>query len=137
MPTASNAVRLTPPVERAELPFIFASRYAGRNGLQSCSPRPKNRTESRTMPTVRFSARRVRSEGGPVIIPSSGGARPRRSRTFDRRGQKFLPRLDDLHAVILQRERADSLAGCREVRVEHGRGRHADRRFADATPETS
>src|SRR5437762_12697406 len=118
MPTASNAVRLTPPVERAELPFIFASRYAGRNGLQSCSPRPKNSTETRTIPTVRFSARRVRSEGGPVIIPSNGGAIPRRSRTCDRRGQKFFLPLDGMHGVILQRERADSLALWRDVRGE-------------------
>src|SRR5262249_26902736 len=135
MPTASKAITPTPPIEWAALPFIFASRYAGKNGLQSCSPRPKNRTETRTMPTVRLSASTVRSEEGPVIIPfrielKTAAA----SEEFDRRGPQSWLRLDQLHSVILHWQRADPFAGRREVRVEYGRRGHADRGLADTAP---
>src|SRR5690242_19657454 len=70
MPTASNAVKPTPPIEWAVLPFSFASRYAGRNGLQSCSPRPKNRTETRTIPTVRLRASIETFPGAPESAAS-------------------------------------------------------------------
>ncbi len=39
--------------------------------------------------------------------------------------------------MVLERERAVAFAGCREDRVEHRGRRHADRRLADAAPETS
>src|SRR6516162_9704713 len=39
--------------------------------------------------------------------------------------------------VVLQRERADALARGRKVRIEHGGRGDADRRLADATPETA
>src|SRR5215510_10785909 len=134
MPTASKAIRPTLPIEWAALPFIFASRYAGKNGLQSCSPRPKNRTEARTMPTVRLSASTVRSDEGPVIIPLGCNPRPWTSEEFDRRGPQSWVRLDQLHAVILHRQRADPFAGRCEVRVEYGRRRHANRGLADTAP---
>src|SRR5262245_26998137 len=38
-------------------------------------------------------------------------------------------------AVVLQRERADTLARGGEERIQHGRCRHADRRLADPAPE--
>src|ERR1700704_5388777 len=49
------------------------------------------------------------------------------------------PLLSSRHVdvVVLQRERADALAGRREVGVEHGRRRHRDGRLADAAPETT
>src|SRR5262249_19830898 len=39
--------------------------------------------------------------------------------------------------VVLQRERADALACGGKIRVEHGGRGDADRRLADATPETA
>src|SRR5262245_15999015 len=39
--------------------------------------------------------------------------------------------------VVLERDRADALAGRREERVEHRRRRHEDGRLADAAPEAA
>src|SRR5215470_8805906 len=39
--------------------------------------------------------------------------------------------------VVLQRERADALAGRREEGIEHGRRRDRDGRLADAAPEST
>src|SRR5438093_1089564 len=36
--------------------------------------------------------------------------------------------------LILEREASDPLPGCRKIRIEHGRCRHADRRLTDAAP---
>src|SRR5260221_13826953 len=45
--------------------------------------------------------------------------------------------LHGLDAVVLERERADTLARCRKVSVEHGRSRHRDGGFTDAAPEAT
>src|ERR1700758_1873480 len=39
--------------------------------------------------------------------------------------------------VVLERDRSDTLAGCREERIEHGGGGDEDRRLADAAPESA
>src|SRR5215470_14748146 len=45
--------------------------------------------------------------------------------------------LHGLDAVVLERERANALAGRRKVRIEDRRRRHCDRGFADAAPESA
>src|SRR5437867_13371129 len=46
-----------------------------------------------------------------------------------------MPRLPELDAVVLQRERTNTLAGSCEIRVQHRRWCHTDRRLAHAAPE--
>src|SRR5437867_4528553 len=55
---------------------------------------------------------------------------------LDRSGQQLQnTRLHHLDAVVLQRDRAEALAGRGEERVEDRRRGYADRRLADAAPE--
>src|SRR5258707_15375575 len=50
---------------------------------------------------------------------------------IERRPFRPPPRISgECDVLIPQRHRTDSLSGCREVGIEHGRRRYADRRFA-------
>jgi hypothetical protein len=57
MPTARRAENATAATGPPALGLILASRYAGKKGLHSCSPSPKNSRDTSTMPTVRLTAR--------------------------------------------------------------------------------
>src|SRR5258708_27828526 len=57
---------------------------------------------------------------------------------IERRPFRPPPRISgECDVLIPQRHRTDSLSGCREVGIEHGRRRDADRRLADAAPEAA
>src|SRR6266446_4049574 len=80
------------------------------------------RTERRSMCAMSFMA----SAGHAEQSRRSGGLDDRRSRSSRR-----------ADAVVLQRDRAEALAGRRVDRVEHRRRRHPDRGLADAGPEAA
>src|SRR5215472_6666065 len=100
-----------PPKRRFDRPEISSKR--------SCAQKPN----------PRWRIARGHSAGGAPCASTGGRRRPMRPppRGVSRH----------LDVVVLQRERADALARGLEERIEHGGRGDADRRLADATPETA
>src|SRR5207244_9289745 len=101
---------------------------------------------SRSRPARRTTGEVTRAEAGwqPEHAAAPGGGWPKAVGAVTAAAieaspiaaaRAFPTALDHRDAVVLERERADALAGGREVRVQHRRGGHADRRLAHAAPE--
>src|SRR6185369_15421746 len=101
---------------------------------------------SRSSPARRTTGEVTRAEAGwqPEQAAAPGGGCPEAAEAVTAAAietspiaaaRAFATALHHRDAVVLERERADALAGRRGERVEHRRRGHADRRLAHAAPE--
>src|SRR5262245_4063793 len=88
---------------------------------------PASRRRAQFMQAAVRMAKRTRNYHTPIARNAGAAA--------FRAAARVLLGSDD--AVILQRERADTLARRREIRVEHRGRRHRDGGLADAAPESA
>src|SRR5882762_4215463 len=121
--------RISPSVSRAE--FL-------RSGARS----PWNRSSGngplwhkRHRPTWRF-ATIARPRAASPLAPVSEAGIESAARAFPARSENTIAQaLHQFNAVVLQRHRADALAGRPIERVQNRRRGDADRRLADSAPE--
>src|SRR5260221_7478873 len=121
--------RIWPSVSRAEFP---------RSGPRS----PWNRSSGngplwhrRHRPTCRL-ATITRPRAASPLAPVSEAGIESPAKAFPARNENAIALAShQFNAVVLQRHRADALAGRPVERVQHRRRRDADRRLADAAPD--
>src|SRR6266852_6164398 len=78
----------------------------------------------------------ARPRAGSPLAPVSEDCIPSPAKAFPTKNESAIAQAShQFNAVVLQRHRADALAGRPVERVQHRRRRDADRRFADAAPD--
>src|SRR3989449_4306580 len=89
----------------------------------------------RHSPTWRL-ATIARPRAGSPFAPVSEAGIESAAKAFPARIENAIAQAShQFNAVVLQRHRADALAGRPVERVQHGRRREADRRLADSAPD--
>src|SRR5882672_10904548 len=120
---------------------IWASDRRDATPFRSGARSPWNRSSGngplwhkRHRPTWRF-ATIARPRDGSPLAPVSEVVIESAARALSAKSENAIAQaLHQFNAVVLQRHRADALAGRFGVRVQHGGRRDADRRLADPAP---